>query len=85
MVREPSTRRGLAVALFIPVALLLITIVSARLYPASADSTTLLVIVPALLLGFVVLSIFGPLAAGGGNEVDVPHQRQGVHCSACGR
>ncbi|MEI6364451.1 MAG: hypothetical protein WCO59_02080 [Actinomycetes bacterium] len=69
MVREPSTRRGLAVALFIPVALLLITIVSARLYPASADSTTLLVIVPALLLGFLVLSIFGPLAAGGGNEL----------------
>jgi len=69
MVREPSTRRGLAVALVIPVALLLITIVGARLYPAPADSTTLLVIVPALLLGFVVLSIFGPLAAGGGNEL----------------
>ena len=69
MVREPSTRRGLVVALAIPVALLLITIVGARLYPAPADCTTLLVIVPALLLGFVVLSIFGPLAAGGGNEL----------------
>ncbi|CAB4868945.1 unannotated protein [freshwater metagenome] len=74
MVRDGRARASLLVVFFIPVVLALGAIVVGHLLPAPTDNSSLLVIVPALLLTFLVLSIVTPLAAGGGNELYPPDQ-----------
>jgi hypothetical protein len=69
MVRSARTRRRLFVAATVPLLLCVAAVAVGRLLPRTGDVSQLLLIVPALLLGFLLLSIVTPLAAGGGNEL----------------
>jgi len=69
MVRSAKTRRLLMLAATVPLLLCVLAVAIGRLLPRTGDVSGLLIIAPSLLLGFLVLSIITPLAAGGGTEL----------------
>jgi hypothetical protein len=74
MVRSPRARAGLLIALTTVPGLMLLALAAGALLPRSATTDGLLLIAPTLLLGFLVLSILTPLAAGGGLDLYPPDQ-----------
>jgi hypothetical protein len=69
MVRSGSARAGLSLALLAVPTLMVIAVAVGAVAPRAQDTSGLLLIIPSLLLGFFVLSIIAPLAAGGGVEL----------------
>lgn len=74
MVRSAKARAGLAAAAATLPALMVMAIAVGIAIPRTVPVGEVLLITPSLLVGFLVLSITAPLAAGGGVELYPPEQ-----------
>ena len=75
MIREPNVRWGLVSLAFVPVAVTALGALVLQMLPDD-ESFNIAVATPTLYLGFALLAIIAPLAAGGGYEL-YPSERAG--------